>query len=88
VLINTAPFDPAHPTCIPDETTGTLSLPQGTITFHAPGNVCFSDGTAAYDLIVTGGTGAFARALGGGQVFVPPPETNSTGREIWHVQLD
>jgi hypothetical protein len=88
VLIDTSVFDPAHPTCIPDETSGTLTLPGGTITIRAPGNVCFVDGTAAYDVIVTGGTGIYAGALGGGQIFVPPPETDSTGREIWHVEVE
>jgi hypothetical protein len=88
VLINGTVFDPAHPTCIPDETTGTLTLPGGTITVHAPGNVCFVDGIAAYDVVITGGTGLYAGALGGGQIFVPPPETNTTGRELWHVQVE
>jgi hypothetical protein len=88
VLINGSLFDPAHPTCIPDETTGTLTLPGGTITIHAPGNVCFIDGTAAYAAIITGGTGKYAGALGGGQIFVPPPETNTTGREIWHLEVE
>lgn len=88
VLVNGSVFDPAHPTCIPDETSGTLTLPAGTITIRAPGNVCFVDGTAAYGVIITGGTGAYAGALGGGQIFVPPPETSTTGREIWHLEVE
>jgi hypothetical protein len=88
VLINGTLFDPAHPTCIPDETSGTLTLPGGTITLHAPGNVCLVDGIAAYNVVITGGTGAFAGALGGGQILVPPPETSTTGRELWHIQLE
>lgn len=80
-------FDPNHPTCIPDETSGTLTLPNGALTFRAPGNVCLVDGTASYGLIVTGGSGAYKGVLGGGQITVPPPDTASTGRELWRVDL-
>ena len=80
-------YDPSHPTCIPDETSGTLTLPGGTLTFRAPGNVCLVDGTASYGLIVTGGTGAYKGVLGGGQITVPPPDTASTGRELWRMDL-
>ena len=54
----------------------------------APGNVCLVDGIAAYDVVITGGTGAFAGALGGGQIIVPPPETNTTGRELWRIEVE
>ena len=87
VLFNWSLFDPNHPTCVPDETSGTMTLADGTITFHAPGNVCFNDGTATYGLIVTGGTGRYADAIGGGQITVPPPQTGSTGRELWNFSL-
>lgn len=87
VMVNAALFDNAHPTCIPDETTGTLTLPRGTLTFHAPGNVCFADGIASYDVVITGGTDAYAGALGGGKIIVPPPLTGSTGSELWHLEL-
>lgn len=86
-MVNPATFDDNHPTCLPIETSGTLTLPRGTLSIHAPGNVCFSDGTASYDVIVTGGTGAYAGALGSGKIIVPPPESNSTGRELWHLDL-
>jgi hypothetical protein len=82
-----AQFDPSHPTCLYIETTGTLNLTQGTLNFHAPGNVCFSEGIASYDLIFTGGTGAYAKAIGGGRIIVTPPESRSTGRELWHFEL-
>lgn len=80
-------FDPNHPTCIPDETSGTLTLPNGALTFRAPGHVCLVDGTASYGLIVTGGSGAYNGVLGGGQITVPPPDTASTGRELWRMDL-
>jgi hypothetical protein len=87
VFFNGGTYDPNHPTCLPDETNGTMTLPIGTLTFHAPGNVCFVDGTATYGLVVTGGTGMFQGAIGGGQITVPPPLTGSTGRELWHLNL-
>jgi hypothetical protein len=87
VLFNGGQFDFAHPTCIDGETSGTLMLPKGTLSFHAPGKICFTEGIASYDLIIIGGTGAYAGALGGGKVIVPPPQSNSTGRELWHIEL-
>jgi len=87
VLIDIKRFDEKHPTCIPDETVGTATLPKGTITFHAPGSVCLADGTASYGLVVTGGTGAYKGAVGGGRITVPPPTSDSGGRELWHVEL-
>jgi hypothetical protein len=87
VFFNGSTYDPSHPTCLPDETNGTMTSPRGTLTFHAPGNVCFVDGIATYGLVITGGTGIFQGAIGGGQITVPPPLTGSTGRELWHVDL-
>lgn len=86
-MFNPALFDGNHPTCLPIETSGTLTLPRGTLDIHAPGNVCFTEGVASYDIIITGGTGAYAGALGSGKIVVPPPETDSTGRELWHLEL-
>ena len=87
VFFNAKLYDANHPTCIPDETSGTLNLSGGTLTFRAPGNVCLADGTASYALIITGGTGRYVGAIGGGQITVPPPQSNSTGRELWHIEL-
>lgn len=86
-MLDPSGYDNAHPSCLPIETSGTLTLPRGTLSIHAPGSVCLSDGVASYDIIVTGGTGAYAGVLGSGKIVVPPPETNSTGRELWHLEL-
>jgi hypothetical protein len=86
-MVNPSVYDDAHPACQRIETSGTLTLPKGTLSIHAPGNVCLADGVASYDVIVTGGTGAYAGALGSGKIVVPPPETDSTGRELWHLEL-
>lgn len=86
-MVNPSVYDDAHPTCLPIETSGTLTLPRGTLSIHAPGNVCFADGVASYDVIITAGTGAYVGALGSGKIVVPPPESNSTGRELWHLEL-
>ena len=80
-------YDPNNPTCIPEETSGTLILSNGTLTFHAPGSVCVLDGTVSSGLIVTAGTGAYRGVIGGGQITVLPPETASTGREVWRLDL-
>lgn len=86
-MVNPSLYDDAHPACQPIETSGTLTLPRGTLSIHAPGNVCLADGVASYDVIITGGTGAYMGALGSGKIVVPPPETDSTGRELWHLEL-
>ncbi|MGB8635111.1 MAG: hypothetical protein WCD66_13365 [Rhodanobacteraceae bacterium] len=86
-MVDPSSYDYTHPACLPIETIGTLTLPRGSLDIHAPGHVCFADGVASYDIIITGGTGAYAGALGSGKIVVPPPETNSTGRELWHLQL-
>jgi hypothetical protein len=80
-------YDPNDPTCIPEETSGTLALSNGTLTFHAPGDICLLDKTVSYELIVTAGTGAYKGVIGGGQITVLPPETASTGREVWRLDL-
>jgi hypothetical protein len=80
-------YDPNDPTCIPEETSGTLTLSNGTLTFHAPGSICLLDKTVSYELIVTAGTGAYRGVIGGGQITVLPPETASTGREVWRLDL-
>jgi hypothetical protein len=87
VLFDLRRFDKQHPTCIPDETAGTLVLPGGTLKFRAPGSVCLADGTATYGLIVTGGTGAYQGAVGGGRITVPPQTGPGNGRELWQVEL-
>ena len=86
-FFNGSLFNPSTPACLPIETQGTVTLRGGTLTIHGIGNVCFVDGTASYNLIVTGGTGRYAGAIGGGQITVPPPTSNSTGRELWNVDL-
>jgi hypothetical protein len=87
VLFDLRKFDKQHPTCIPDETAGTLVFRRGTLTFRAPGSVCLADGTATYGLIVTGGTGAYQGAIGGGRITVPPQTGPGIGRELWQVEL-
>jgi hypothetical protein len=87
VLFDLRKFDKLHPTCIPDETSGTLVLPGGILNFRAPGSVCLADGTASYGLIVTGGTGAYRGAAGGGRITVPPQTGPGNGRELWQVEL-
>jgi hypothetical protein len=64
-----------------------MYLPQGTLTFRAPGSVCLADGTAAYNLIVTGGTGDYRGAMGGGRITVPPPINDTSGLELWQLEL-
>ena len=80
-------YDPNDPTCIPEETSGALTLSKGTLTFHAPGTICLLDKTVSYELIVTAGTGAYKGVIGGGQITVLQPETASTGREVWRLDL-
>ena len=87
VAFNIKNFDDKHPTCLPDETSGTLYLGNDTLTFRAPGSVCLVDGTASYGLVVTGGTGRYKGAQGGGQITVPPPLNDTTGTELWHVTI-
>lgn len=80
-------YNPSTPACIPIETSGTVTLQQGTLSFRGAGSVCFVDATAFYDLIVTGGSGRFAGAIGGGRITIPPPTTDSTGPELWSMDL-
>jgi hypothetical protein len=87
VLFDLRSFDKLHPSCIPDETSGTLLLPKGRLYFRAPGSVCLVDGSASYGLIVTGGTGAYEGALGGGRITVPPQASAGRGRELWQLEL-
>jgi hypothetical protein len=75
------------PNCIPDDTTGTVTSSSGTLTLHGPGSICLLDQSASYGLIVTGGTGAFKGVIAGGQITVLPPETASTGRELWRLDV-
>lgn len=87
VVFDLRRFDKAHPTCIPDETSGTLVLSKGSLNFRAPGSVCLADGSATYALIVTGGTGAYNNAVGGGRITVPPQTAPGSGRELWQLEL-
>ena len=84
---DTTLYDPNNPTCITDDTSGTVTSKLGTLTFHAPGNVCLLDKTASYGLIVTGGTGALSGMIAGGQITVLPPFSASAGRELWRLDL-
>ena len=86
-FFNGSLFDSSHPTCLPIETTGKVTLRDGTLDIHGIGNVCFVDGTGSYNLIVTGGTGVYEGVIGGGQITVPPPLSGSTGRELWSFNL-
>jgi len=87
VLFDARKFDKLHPTCIPDETSGTLVTQDGSLNFRAPGSVCLADGTASYGLIITGGTGALRGMVGGGRITVPPEVAPGEGRELWQVEL-
>jgi hypothetical protein len=87
VLFDLRKFDKQHPTCIPDETSGTLVLPAGRLDCRAPGSVCLIDGSANYGFIITGGTGAYQGAVGAGRITVPPQTSAGTGRELWQVEL-
>ena len=58
-FLNVSLFNPSTPTCIPIETQGTVTLRDGTIGMRGVGSVCLADGTASYNLIVTGGTGRY-----------------------------
>ena len=87
VLFDLRKFDKLHPTCIPDETSGTLVLPSGSLNFRAPGSVCLADGSATYGLIITGGTGAYKDTIGAGRITVPPQTTPGNGRELWQLEL-
>ena len=84
VLFDLRRFDKLHPTCILDETS---ILPKGSLNFRAPGSLCLVDGSASYGLIVTGGTGAYEGALGGGRITVPPQASAGRGRELWQLEL-
>ena len=87
VFVNENGYNPNDPLCLPDETSGTLTAGSSQMTFRAAGNVCFVDGTAAYNVVITGGTGRFAGVIGGGRITVPPPATASTGQELWEIQI-
>ena len=87
VLFDLRKFDKLHPTCIPDETSGTLVLSKGSLNFRAPGNVCLADGSASYGLIITSGTGAYVGTVGAGRITVPPQTAPGNGRELWQVEL-
>lgn len=86
-FFNGSSFNPSTPTCLPIETQGTVTLRDGTLDIRGMGNVCLADGSAAYDLVVTGGTGRYQGAIGGGQISIPPPTSSSAGRELWSFSL-
>jgi len=87
VLFDLRKFDKLHPTCIPDETSGTLILRGGSLNFRAPGSVCLADGSASYGLIITSGIGAYRGVIGDGRITVPPQAAPGNGRELWQVKL-
>jgi hypothetical protein len=72
--------------CGPIRKTGSFIAANGDwLHIEAQGTFCFSSLVAAYKYRITGGTGRFAGASGGGDWVVPPPTTfdgvSGTGNE-------
>jgi len=84
VRLNGAAFTPKQPNCVEGFTRGKMTFTNtDSISFDAFGQICLANGIAGYHLVVTGGTGRYKGAVGGGTVTVPPPSSGSTGRELW-----
>jgi hypothetical protein len=65
-------------------TDGTLTLATGdTLTFHGTGTFCRATQVANFTYTITGGTGAYMHATGGGSIHVPLPGSSSSGTETW-----
>jgi hypothetical protein len=64
---------------------GALKLAQGaTITIHAAGRYCVPGYPVQFTFTVTGGTGTYRHAAGGGTISVGPARNNPpTATEFW-----
>jgi hypothetical protein len=71
--------------CGPAERHGALKLAQGnTITIHATGMYCVPGYPVQFTFTVTGGTGKYRHAAGGGIIAVGPARNNPpTATEFW-----
>ena len=76
---------PAGSSCGPAERKGALKLANGdTITIHATGTYCVPGYPVQFTFTVTGGTGAYRHAAGGGTIAVgPAKDTPPTATEFW-----
>ena len=74
VVFDLAQFD--QNSCGPIKKRGSLFAANGDrLDIEAEGTFCFSTLIATYQFRITGGTGRFAGATGGGTWLVPPPAT-------------
>jgi hypothetical protein len=65
-----------------------LTLATGdSITFTGTGNFCRATQAANFTYTITGGSGKYLHASGGGTILVPLPTSSSTGTEAWTGSL-
>ncbi len=76
---------PSGSRCGPAERKGALKLANGdTITIHATGRYCVPAYAVQFTFTVTGGTGKYRHAAGGGTIAVGPARnTPPTADEFW-----
>jgi hypothetical protein len=84
-LQRTSIYAPGGPdSCGPATTKGTLTLASGdSITFTGTGTFCRATQSANFTYKITGGSGTYLHATGGGTIQVPLPTSSSTGTETW-----
>jgi hypothetical protein len=76
---------PEGASCGPAERKGALKLADGdTIVIHATGRYCVPEYPVQFTFTVTGGTGKYRHAAGGGTIAVGPARNNPpTANEFW-----
>lgn len=76
---------PKGNSCGPAERYGALKLPKGnTLTIHATGMYCIPSYPVEFTFTVTGGTGKYWHATGGGTIAVGPARDHPpTATEFW-----
>ena len=76
---------PQGATCGPAERSGALKVTDGdTITIHATGTYCVPGYPVQFNFAVTGGTGKYRHASGGGTIDVGPARNSPpTADEFW-----
>jgi hypothetical protein len=76
---------PEGTNCGPAERNGALKLADGdTITIHATGRYCVPNYPVQFTFTVTGGTGKYRHAAGGGTIAVGPARNSPpTANEFW-----